>query len=141
MTFSVNGSNAAQNTTATFSAAGSYSFLVTILDSRGLTATSAVTVNVDQTLTGRPSRPERQRSSDGATQQFSVSGTDQFGNAMSVQPAFVWSVRSTVRGGTVSQTGLYTAPAFGAGSSPSPPRPPDSAAAVVTVTGGGSLLT
>ena len=51
-TFSANGSNAAQNTTATFTKAGTYSFLVTILDSRGLTATSAVTVTVVQTLTG-----------------------------------------------------------------------------------------
>ena len=50
-TFSVNGSNAAQNTTATFSAAGSYTFQVTIADPGGLTATSSVNVTVNQTLT------------------------------------------------------------------------------------------
>ena len=42
-TFSANGSNAAKNTTATFSKAGSYTFQVTITDAGGLTATSSVT--------------------------------------------------------------------------------------------------
>ena len=42
MTFSVNGTNAAKNTTATFSQAGAYSFTVTITDAGGLTATSSV---------------------------------------------------------------------------------------------------
>jgi RHS repeat-associated protein len=45
--FSVNGSNAAQNTTATFSAWGTYGFTVTITDPSGLTATSSVNVNVN----------------------------------------------------------------------------------------------
>ena len=66
----VNGSNAAQNTTATFSAAGTYVFTVTITDPGGLSTTSSVNVTVNQTLTnvsvtGQPpattaSRPVRQ---------------------------------------------------------------------------------
>src|SRR5205823_3422928 len=43
-TFSVNGNNAAKNTVATFSAAGTYVFVVTISDAGGLLATSSVIV-------------------------------------------------------------------------------------------------
>ena len=54
-TFSVsggsNGTNAAKNATATFSALGTYVFTVTITDPGGLTATSTVSVTVNQTLT------------------------------------------------------------------------------------------
>ena len=46
-----NGTNAAKNTTATFYQAGSYTLLVTIADPGNLTATSSVTVTVNQTLT------------------------------------------------------------------------------------------
>src|SRR5207249_4155505 len=49
-TFSANGSNAAKNSTATFSQAGTYTFQVTLTDPAGLTATSSVTVSVNQTL-------------------------------------------------------------------------------------------
>ena len=45
--FSVNGTNAAKNTTATFTATGTYNFLVTITDASGLTTTSATTVTVN----------------------------------------------------------------------------------------------
>ena len=51
VSFSINGSNAAKNTTATFSKAGNYTFQVTITDPNGLTATSSVNVTVNQTLT------------------------------------------------------------------------------------------
>ena len=44
--FSVNGTNAAKNTTATFSAAGTYTLRATIKDQPGLTTTSTVTVTV-----------------------------------------------------------------------------------------------
>ena len=50
-TFSINTTNAAKNTTATFSMAGD-TFTVTITDAGGLTATSSVwPVTVNQTLT------------------------------------------------------------------------------------------
>ena len=70
--FSVNGVNAAQNTTATFSKAGNYTFQVTITDSLNLTTTSSVSVTVSQVLTfdqrfrpaavGHGPGPVRQRS-------------------------------------------------------------------------------
>ena len=50
-TLSANGSNAAKNTTATFSVAGNYAFTVTITDPSGLTGTSSVAVTVNQTPT------------------------------------------------------------------------------------------
>ena len=46
--FSVNRANAAKDTVATFSAAGNYTFTVTIADSAGLSVTSAVSVTVEQ---------------------------------------------------------------------------------------------
>ncbi len=44
--FSVNGTNAAQNTTVTFDAAGNYTFLVTATDAAGASITSSVNVTV-----------------------------------------------------------------------------------------------
>ncbi len=41
-----------------------------------------------------------------ATQQFSAAGKDQFGNPVSPQPSFSWSASP---GGTIDQTGLFTA--------------------------------
>ena len=74
--FSVNGSNAAKSTTATFSMAGTYDLTVTITDSAGLSTTSSVSVTVNQTLTtvslaGLPLTP---------------TAFDQFGNPLANQP-------------------------------------------------------
>ena len=111
-TFSLNGTNAAQNTTATFYQAGTYTFLVTLADSGGLTATSTVTATVVQTLTTLSITPGNVTLANGATQQFTASALDQFGKAMASQPALTWQVSG---GGTISGTGLYTAPTSGAG--------------------------
>ncbi len=46
VTYSVNGTNTAKNSTATFTVAGSYTFTCTITDSGGLTVTSNTTVSV-----------------------------------------------------------------------------------------------
>jgi O-glycosyl hydrolase len=51
--FSANGSNAAKNTTATFSKAGTYNFQVTIMDSGGLNVSSSVSVIVYSSIAGR----------------------------------------------------------------------------------------
>ena len=110
VTFSSNGPNAAASTTATFSKAGSYSFQVTVTDSSNLSATSSVTVLVNQTLTSITVSAASPTVTVGGTDQFSVAGVDQFGNAMSALPASVWSVVSG--GGSINATsGLYTAPA------------------------------
>ena len=42
----------------------------------------------------------------GGTRQFSATGLDQFGNPMSPQPTFTWSVSG---GGTINSSGLFTA--------------------------------
>ena len=111
-TFSLNGANAAQNTTATFYQAGTYTFVVTLADPGGLTATSSVTATVNQTVTGITLTPATATVLDGASQQFSATAADQFGNVMSTQPAWTWTLASGSVG-TLSGSGLYTAPASG----------------------------
>ena len=111
--FSVNGTNAAKNTTATFTAPGTYDFQVTVTDAGGLSATSSVSVTVNQTLTTIAVSPATSPLNENQTQQFSAVGYDQFGNAMTTQPTFAWSIASGV--GSVDSTGLYTAP-YGTGS-------------------------
>jgi hypothetical protein len=109
VTYSANGSNAAKITTATFTAAGTYTFEVQIRDAAGLSTTSDVTVSVSQTLTSIAVNPGSASISIGASLQFTARTLDQFGNAMAVQPAFAWSVVNG--GGTIDATGLYQAPA------------------------------
>ncbi len=104
-TFSVNGANAAQNTTATFTSAGSYTFLVTVDNSLNLTVTSSVQVTVQQTVTTISVNPASASPYVGGTLQFSASGFDQFGAAMKPEPVFTWT--TTV--GQISSTGLLTA--------------------------------
>ena len=106
-TYSANGTNAAKNTTATFSQAGSYTFLVTIADTGGLTATSSIGVTVDQTLTSITDSPSSASLNLNGTQSFSAIGYDQFGAALAVQPSFTWAEASGV--GSINASGLYTA--------------------------------
>ncbi len=108
-TFGANGANAAKNTGVTFTKAGTYNFLVTISDGT-FTTTSSVGVAVSQTLTSIALAPTGAFVTQGSTKQFGATALDQFGNALSNQPTFAWSVTSTGTGGTVSQSGLYTAP-------------------------------
>jgi hypothetical protein len=108
-TFS-NASN--NNTNVTFYQAGSYTFTVTVTDTSGLSATSSVTVAVVQTLTSLGVTPGNVTLANGATQQFTALALDQFGQAMASQPTFTWQVNG---GGTISSTGLYTAPSSGTG--------------------------
>jgi hypothetical protein len=100
VSFSANGTTAAQSVTATFSKAGSYNFQVTVTDPSEYTATSTVTVVVNQSLTTVAASGQ---------ETFTASGYDQFGTLMVVQPALTWSVKSGV--GTIGATsGVYTAP-------------------------------
>ena len=105
--FSVNDTNGAKNTTATFSAAGVYVFQVTVRDAKGLSVTSTVTVTVKQVLKTIQVTPTPINIPAGTSFQFNAVALDQFGNAMAQQPTFFWS--ETGRG-TISQSGLYTAP-------------------------------
>src|SRR5262249_13969543 len=105
--FSANGTNAAQNTTATFHAAGTYTFLATITDPANLTAPSSVSVTGSQTFTSVVVSPTSASIAELATQQFTASAKDQFGSTLSAQPAWTWTMTGI---GTLTPAGLYTAP-------------------------------
>ena len=109
VTFSANGTNAAKNTTATFTKAGSYTFQVVLTNAAGLTATSTISVTVNATVTTVSVTPATATVGVGLTQQFTASATDQFGAALSPLPGVTWSVAAG--GGSISTGGLYTAPA------------------------------
>ena len=106
--FSVNGTNAAKSSVATFAKAGAYTLRATITDAGGLTVSSAVNVTVSQTLTGVVVTPAVATILAGDRQQFTATAIDQFGNALTVQPTFTWSATG---GGTITSAGLFTAPA------------------------------
>jgi hypothetical protein len=112
--FSANGTNAAKNTTATFSQAGPYTLTATISDGSN-SITSSVQITVNQTLTNLRVSPGSATVADGATQQFGATALDQFGLALTTQPTFTWSI-DTGGLGTVNRAGLYAAPTTGAGS-------------------------
>ena len=111
-TFSINGMNASQSTVATFSKAGTYVFRVTISDAAGLSITSQVSVTVSQKLTSIKVTPATATVKLRAKLQFVAAAYDQFGKPMSTQPAFTWSLSGR---GSISSTGLYTAPALARG--------------------------
>jgi hypothetical protein len=105
-TFSSNGTNAAKTTTVRFAQAGAYTFTVTVADMNGLTVSSAVTVQVSQSLTTLAVSPASAIVNAGATQMFTTTACDQFGRPMVTTPALTWSTTA----GTISPAGLYTAP-------------------------------
>jgi hypothetical protein len=109
VTFSANGNNAARSVTATFASAGSYTFQVTVSDPSGYAATSSVTVSVNQTLSAVKVSPASITVAEGQKQPFAAVAYDQFGNPMSPQPAFAWSVSRGI--GTIgASSGIYAAP-------------------------------
>ncbi len=124
-TFSANGTNAAQNTTASFYAAGTYTFEATITNTSGLSVTSDVNVTVEQTLSSVAVTPGSSSMTAGGTEQLTATARDQFGNPLSIQPNWTWTLNGT---GTLSGNGassVYTAPSNSWGT------------AVVQVSGGG----
>jgi C1A family cysteine protease len=106
VSFGANNSNAAKNTVATFTKAGSYSFLVTIKDAKGQQATSSVTVFVNQTPASVTVTPSSASVPATTTRQFTAAAKDQFGVSFVTQPAYTWTVSG---GGTISASGLFTA--------------------------------
>jgi hypothetical protein len=107
--FSPNGNNQAKDTLATFSAVGNYTLQVVLSNPGGLTATSSVTVAVSQTPASLVVNPASSMVGLNGTQQFAASVLDQFGNPLTAQPAFNWTVASGA--GTINSSGLFTAPA------------------------------
>src|SRR6059058_547169 len=110
--FSANGTNAAKNSTATFTQAGTYTLQVTVADEDGLTSTSGVVVTVQQHATSVAVSPASATVDPNATQPFAATLADQFGNPMASQPAFGWTVSG---GGAIDAGGLFTAGANGGG--------------------------
>jgi uncharacterized protein (TIGR03382 family) len=106
--FSLNGSNAAKATTASFASAGTYLFTVVITDAAGLTAQSSVTVTVQPKLSRLAVTPGAVTVSLNGVVNFTAAGFDQFDSPL---PASVtWSVSG---GGTLSTTGVFTASTAG----------------------------
>jgi hypothetical protein len=103
VTYSANGTNAAKNSTPTFSAAGNYTFTATITDAGNLSTTSIVSVTVDQTITGIAGASPTMAV--GMSQQLYLA--DQFGAPMAGSPPATW----TASAGSITTGGLYTAPA------------------------------
>jgi hypothetical protein len=112
--FSANGTNAAKNTLATFTAPGTYNFQVTIVNPAAgsmFATTSSVSVTVNQTVTSIVVSPAVVSLNESGVQQFAATAKDQFGATLPSQPTLSWSAS----GGTISSSGLYTAP-FASGS-------------------------
>jgi len=105
VSFSPNNSNRAQDTKATFAAAGSYVVTATIVDKQGLSATSTQTVEVLATPTSMSISPTTVTLNPSQAKQFTAKVLDQFKAALATQPTLVWSAT----GGTVSTAGSYVA--------------------------------
>lgn len=110
VTFSANGSNAAKAVTATFAASGSYTLQVTISNAQGLTVSSTVSVSVAATASSLRLSPLVATVAPKATQPFTAIVRDQFGVALTTQPAITWKVNG---GGSISTQGLFTAGSSG----------------------------
>lgn len=100
VTFSGNSSAAAGNTSVTFSAAGTYALQVLVTDAGGLSASSSVTVTVNQTPTAVSVTPGSLSLAQGQAVGLSAALVDQFGLAINGR-SFTWSAT----GGTVSPGG------------------------------------
>ena len=112
-TFGTNGTNAAKHDTATFYEAGTYSFQVRASDPNGLSVTSSVSVQVNSVATSLGILPTTSQLSANQTEQFTAPGLDQFGNPISGSSSSTLTWTLVSGGGTLTQSGLYTAPAVG----------------------------
>jgi hypothetical protein len=103
--FSADGTNAAKNTTVTFTAAGTYTLQATIHNGP-YSATSSVQVTVGQTPMEIKVAPPASDVLSGGSEQFTATAADQFGQAMDA--TFDWSVGDPTLG-TIGNSGLFTA--------------------------------
>lgn len=102
VSFSANGSNAAEHTTLTFAKAGTYGVSVKIVDSHGLSVTNSLKITVAATFTSikitTPSSAVASTTSPlnvtTTSQTLTAQALDQFGNVLAVQPTFKWSTSS-----------------------------------------------
>ncbi len=106
VSFSENGNNAAQQTTATFAAAGSYTFEVTVRDGPGAVSTATIGVMVSATPSALSLSPATVTFAKGTSQVFTASLADQFGAPISRTPSTIWS---NTGGGLIDASGTFTA--------------------------------
>jgi uncharacterized lipoprotein NlpE involved in copper resistance len=105
--FSANYVNGSKQTVATFSRAGTYTLLVTIVDAQGLRTTSSVQVEVQQRVGSIQITPGKQTIATNGTLQLAATQLDQFGFPMTTPATITW--RTTA--GSINASGLFTAPA------------------------------
>lgn len=120
--FSANGSNSAKSTTLTFGSAGTYQILVRAVDQFGLSASSLLSVQVNQVASSIAVRNASNAVVNsgsvstlaGSTSSYSVTVLDQFGKALGTQPSLAWSIVSQPAGSApqLSQTGNGASVAF-----------------------------
>jgi hypothetical protein len=105
-TWSVNGGGSI-NASGLFTAGDTSGGPFTVTAASGsVTGTASVTVTASPVLTSINVTPASASVSTGATQQFTATGFDQFGNPMNPQPAFSWTASG---GGTINSAGNFTA--------------------------------
>jgi len=111
VTFSLNGGNAAKTTTANFTKAGEYFLQVAIMDVATVSVTSHVSVTVSQTISMIEIDPSQTVVVVDGIRPFIASAKDQFGDVLSAQPSFDWSVDD---GGSIDPTtGVFSATSAG----------------------------
>lgn len=92
---------------ATFAKAGAYSFTVIVQDALGYSADSSVTVPVNQTVSSIEITPPSVLWLN-QTYSFTASELDQFGDPMSAQASFAWSVTPSA-GASIDSSGQFVA--------------------------------
>ncbi|WP_422926440.1 malectin domain-containing carbohydrate-binding protein [Singulisphaera sp. PoT] len=107
-----NGTNSGKSITAQFSQAGNYTFQVTITNQNGSTVSSNVSVTVKAIPSSLSIQPQNASVAAGSSQAFTTSFADQFGNAVGAPTSVNW----TASAGTISSSGLFTAPSTGSSS-------------------------
>lgn len=107
--FAQNASNAASQTTVSFTVPGDHVFTVTVRDAAGLEATGSVRARVLQTASGLEVVPGVASVVYGGQVDFNARTFDQFGETMAGQ-AVAWGASG---GGSIDANGLFTATAAG----------------------------
>ncbi len=108
VTYSANDSSSAASTTVSFVAPGSYTFRARVTDVNGLPATATMNVTVSAGPNAMVVSPYEVQVPGGQAVSFHVSAWDQLGNPISVSP--VWSAS---RGGSIDNSGLFSAATAG----------------------------
>jgi hypothetical protein len=112
VTFSQNGNNLAKHVIARFEGPGEYRFRVTARTPDGRKASGSVKVTVLQIPSTISLRPQKPAILSGARQQFEALVQDQFGQSIQRPQAINWMLQQGT--GTLTSSGMYTAPSTGA---------------------------